>query len=66
MYDDEMTEDMLASTSEEYYRVTQQEKHDEAIACARAYIASLEAAVAMMKRRQSQDTLALMSALSRS
>ena len=60
MYEDEMTEAHLAETAEDYYRVTQQEKHDEAIAQARAYIASLEAMVCMLKRQRSQDTLALM------
>lgn len=60
MYDDEMTEDMLATTGDDYWRVTQQDKHDEQIACARAYIASLEATVAMLKRQRHTDTLALM------
>lgn len=61
MYEDEMTEDMLAATGDDYRRATQQDKHDEAIACARAYIASLEATVAMLKRQRHNDTLALMS-----
>ena len=59
MYDDEMTEADLASTAEDYYRVTQQEVHDEQIAVMRAYIASLEAVACMLRRRSQADTLAM-------
>lgn len=60
MFDDEMTEQNVVRTAEEYYRVTQQEKHDEQMAVMRAYITSLEAMVFSLKYRRQQDTRALM------
>ena len=52
MFEDEMTEEHLATTAEEYYRVTRQEIHDEKLACARAYISALEGLVCMLKRER--------------
>ena len=52
MFEDEMTEEHLARTGDEYRRVTEQDKHDEQIAIMRAYIVSLEATVSMLKYKQ--------------
>jgi spore coat protein CotH len=49
MFEDEMTEDHIVRTIEEYDRVTQQEIHDEQIAAMRAYISALEAQVLLLK-----------------
>lgn len=65
MYEDEMTEKMWATAGEEYHAVTRQEKHDDALDKARAYIRSLEAMVCMLKRQKAQDTFALVSLHSR-
>jgi hypothetical protein len=61
MFDDEMTEADLARTSEEYYRVTNQEIHEEKMACAIAYISALEAQIFSLKSQRHADSLALVS-----
>ncbi len=49
MFEDEMTEEHMVRTAEEYYRVTEQEKHEEKLAEARAYIAALEGLIGCLK-----------------
>jgi hypothetical protein len=50
MFEDEMTEEHLARTAEEYERVTIGERHEERLARAQAYIRALEAHIAWLKR----------------
>lgn len=59
MFEDDMTEQNLATTAEDYYRVTDQERHEERMAVAQAYIRSLEATIFMLKHRRSAEALVL-------
>jgi hypothetical protein len=49
MFEDEMTEENLATTAADYYRVTECERHEESLARAKAYIAALEAKIHAME-----------------
>lgn len=66
MFEDEMTEDHLATTAAEYYRVTSEEQHDERMAVAKAYISSLEGMICSLRRRDRDATMALLATPSRS
>lgn len=60
MFEDEMQECHLAATAEDYYRVTEAERHEEKLARAQAYIRALEAQVAWMRHQSHNATLAMM------
>lgn len=59
MWEDEMTEENLAVTAEEYNRVTRNEIHDEKMAVAQAYIRALEAQVFGLKYQATLQSRAL-------
>lgn len=60
MFEDEMTEENLARTAEDYYKVTQMERHNEQIAVMRAYISALESKVFGLTYQRHRDTLAML------
>jgi hypothetical protein len=62
MFEDEMTEDNLAVTAADYYRVTESERHEENLARAKAYIRALEAKIHAMEyhKRAADNALPLL------
>lgn len=59
MREDEMTEEDVARTAEEYTRVTRDEIHDEKMAVAQAYIRALEAQVFGLRYQATLQSRAL-------
>lgn len=60
MFEDEMTEEHICRTAEEYYRLNTAEIQEERLAVARAYITALEGQIAILKWRDRMATLAML------